>query len=172
MAFNIDRSAQCQALNAQKTVNNLMSFTKTGQITESASPTDGERETFIDAHSRVKKQIDRMGRTTISPQSKFLMWWDVATTIALLWTAFVTPFEVGFLPSSESTTLPLFICNRLVDGVFIIDMVLAFFVPYRSPPSKGGMWVFDNRRIAKQYLTSWFALDLLTGVPFDFIISR
>ena len=28
------------------------------------------------------------------------------------------------------------------------------------------MWVYDNRKIAINYLTSWFPLDLLTGIPF------
>jgi hypothetical protein len=75
------------------------------------------------------------------PQSKFLMYWDVVTAVAMLWTAFVTPFEVGFLAAAEDVTSPLFIVNRLIDTVFIVDMALAFFVPYRASQSHGGMLV-------------------------------
>ena len=67
-------------------------------------------------------------RSTISPQSKFLGRWDVATALALLWTAFVTPFEVGFLSTVVDYASPLFIINRLVDLVFIVDIILAFFL--------------------------------------------
>ena len=131
-----------------------------------------ERRAFLEAHEQVKQQIRNMGRTTISPQSKFLAYWDVATAFALLWTAFVTPFEVGFLSSGEEEfTSALFIINRTVDSVFICDMFMSFFLPYRTAPARGGMWVYDNRKIAINYLTSWFPLDLLTGIPFDFVIS-
>ena len=150
-----------------------MSFGRTGMLNRSpTSPIKNEsRQSFIIAHNKLKQQIDRMGRSTINPQSKFLMWWDVLTAFALLWTAFVTPFEVGFLSPKENYVSPLFIINRFVDFVFLCDMVLAFFLPFRSTPKNGGMWVFDNRRIAKKYLSSWFLLDLLTGVPFDFFIG-
>ena len=53
------------------------------------------------------------------------------TGIALVFTALCTPYEVGFLPAAEAG-FPnggrnLFIINRLIDIVFIIDMFLQFF---------------------------------------------
>ena len=169
--FQVDCNEASRALRSQKTVKNLMSLNKSGHIQAPAETTETEKEAFKRAHDKVKRQIERMGRTTISPQSKFLKYWDVVTLFALLWTAFITPFEVGFLTEGESYLNVLFIANRIVDSVFLTDMVLAFFIPYRNAISKGGMWVFNNAKIAKNYMRSWFALDLLTGIPFDFIIS-
>ena len=109
-----------------------------------------ERAEYRRAHAKVKRQIHQMGRTTISPQSKFLSRWDLATAVAMLWTAFVTPFQIAFLEPIEAPSSALFILNRLVDAIFLVDMTLTFFVPYRESPHRGGMWTFDNKKIAKR----------------------
>lgn len=109
-----------------------------------------ERAEYKRAYANVKRQIHKLGRTTISPQSKFLGRWDFATATAMLWTAFVTPFQIGFLEPIESPSSALSILNRLVDVVFLADMAITFFVPYRESPHRGGMWTFDNKKIAKR----------------------
>jgi hypothetical protein len=86
---------------------------------------------------------------------------------ALFFTAVVTPFEVGFLP--EYSGAVNFGFNRLVDLVFIADIIFTFFIPFRQPARKGGMWVYDNRKIARNYLGSWLPLDLMTSFPLDLI---
>ena len=62
-------------------------------------------------------------------------WWDAATSLALLFTALVTPFEVSYLPPPESADEALFVINRLVDLVFIADVVLHFFLMRRKEVS-------------------------------------
>ena len=109
-----------------------------------------ERAEYQRAHAAVKRQIKNLGKSTISPQSKFLGRWDLVTATAMLWTAFVTPFQIGFLEPIESPSSALSILNRLVDLVFVADMAITFFVPYRESPHRGGMWTFDNKKIAKR----------------------
>ena len=41
-------------------------------------------------------------------------WWDAITSLALLFTALVTPFEVSYLPPPESARDGLFVINRPV----------------------------------------------------------
>ena len=58
--------------------------------------------------------------------------WDWITGVALLFTAFVTPFEVGFLPPSTDANGrwqmdSLWVINRVIDMVFILDMLFQFF---------------------------------------------
>lgn len=170
LTFGVAKSQGSRALQSQKTVNNLLSFSQAGSLNLEFDNKEQEAEEFRRAHARVKKQIDRLGRTTISPQSKFLSRWDLATASAMLWTAFVTPFQIGFLEPLESPASALSILNRLVDVVFIIDMILTFFIPYRESPHRGGMWTFDNKKIAVRYLSSWFVLDLTTSIPLDLIM--
>lgn len=173
--FQCSRSVKdSRALRSQKTVNNLVSYSDTGKLSISMGK-ENDRSEFLEHHSIVKKQVEALGRTTISPQSRFIGRWDVVIGLALLWTAFVTPFEVGFQtpagPGSDRPVGALFVCNRFVDAIFLIDMCLQFFIPYRESQTKGGMLVFDNRKIALQYVRSWFTLDLLTAVPFDVLLT-
>ena len=50
-------------------------------------------------------------------------YWDGLTSIALLFTATVTPYEVALL---QPVFDPLFIVNRVVDGIFAIDVLVQF----------------------------------------------
>ena len=94
----------------------------------------------------------------------------------MFWTATATPFEICFVPDRPLQTWDsfdwfIFMLNRIIDSVFLIDICLTFFVPYRESPRKGGRWVYDSKKIASRYLHSWFALDLITGVPVDLIFK-
>lgn len=110
----------------------------------------------------------------LHPQSnRWLGSWDIVTTLALLYTAVVTPFEASFLPSTFGTgawTDGWFLVNRLLDVIFLCDMVLQFFVAYESRDERGGaVWIDSPKRIIRNYLRSWFALDAFTiFVPLGF----
>ena len=63
--------------------------------------------------------------------------WDVVSALALLFTAAITPYEVGFLPAAGSASDPLFIVNRLVDLIFIADISFQFFIMFRKQVGTG-----------------------------------
>jgi len=63
----------------------------------------------------------------------------------------------------------LFAANRLMDVVFINDMVMSFFLPFKRSEHLGGGWETDRGVIRSAYLRSWFALDLLSVLPFELI---
>lgn len=59
--------------------------------------------------------------------SVVLQWWDFTTTLALLFTAIATPWETAFVASSDDLAPwedPWFIIGRLIDVIFLVDMVL------------------------------------------------
>lgn len=92
---------------------------------------------------------------------------DVATTTALIFTATFTPYEVGFVAPSRHPYELWFLANRIVDIVFILDLVLQFFTGYlhdrESEVSKAAVWVFEPKQIACNYITSpWFAIDVIS----------
>ena len=64
-----------------------------------------------------------------------------------------------------------FTLNRIVDAIFAFDMLITFFLPFRESAKKGGMMVYDNRRIVRNYLRGWFLVDLFTCVPFDSVFT-
>lgn len=102
-----------------------------------------------------------------------LGYWDLATSLALLWTAVVTPVEVAFLvtPGGDKRWSDgLYLTNRLIDVVFLSDMVLQFFVGFADEKNGAGLsWKFGPEAIAKNYVTStWFLLDsvsIASSVP-------
>ena len=61
--------------------------------------------------------------------------WDLAMTLALFYVALVTPVEVAFIksPALEAKWLnPIFLINRLLDVMFIADMLLQFRLGYKE----------------------------------------
>lgn len=60
----------------------------------------------------------------------------------------------------------LFVVNRMVDLVFIMDMCLQFLLMYpKRSPLEGVTWIDDPRRIAWNYARTWLAVDLLAIFP-------
>ena len=62
--------------------------------------------------------------------------------------------------------------NRIIDLIFIIDLVLQFFLMYPSGDSDAGVrWVDSRKLIIRHYLTGWFALDFfsITLMSIDFV---
>lgn len=140
----------------------------------SARAREQQKIEFAEQTAQIRRQLRQMEACTIEPFGKKLRVWDQMTICALLWVAFVTPFEVGLLPiSREGGLLVLFVLNKIVDAIFIFDIFIQFFVPYRD---RDGLWVMDNTMMAKRYLFSTrparsFSLDFISSLPFDSIIT-
>lgn len=105
--------------------------------------------------------------------SQFMGYWDIIGLFALIFTALVTPFEISFLEPSVNASAPLFIINRIIDGIFLIDLVLQYFLVYEdeSVADASERWVTDRGRIFWHYTTGWFSIDLVACAVsgFDFV---
>ena len=117
------------------------------------SPTHRHMRTFkfeqrhgIDEAAQIKAQVkafadflknrDRNKRLVMRPtgKNKFLNLWDLITSLALLYTATVTPFEASFLEGAMGPKAwgdGWFLVNRALDFIFCVDMVLQFFLAYQ-----------------------------------------
>jgi hypothetical protein len=103
--------------------------------------------------------------------SPFLKKWDALSLSLLFYTASVTPYEVAFLAStSETSTINvdmLFLLNMCVDAIFFTDLFIQIRTPFRDEET--GRLVLSIKRIFQKYASSWFVLDLVSVLPFDFI---
>ena len=92
-------------------------------------------------------------------KSKRMGYWDALTTLALLFTATVTPFEVALLDVKLDA---LFIVNRVVDSIFAMDILVQFITmtEVNADSAQGSTWVTSPRTIAWNYMSSWFLLDV------------
>lgn len=86
--------------------------------------------------------------------------WDSVIAVLLILSAFVEPFEVALLDGNGI----VFVFDHLMDTVFMIDLLLQFFVAYHDPTQPGNL-ERDQRKIIKNYLAGWFAMDLLSALP-------
>ena len=100
----------------------------------------------------------------IDPNCKYMQRWDMVTFVALIFTAIVTPAEVAFVTTTWKSAL--FGVNRLVDLIFIKDMIMQFFVAYIDT-AVGARLVKDLRKIRSRYFCGWFIIDLVSILPFD-----
>ena len=123
----------------------------------------------------VEEQVERMRARlamnysyVILPNHKYLQRWDLVTMLALIFTALVTPVEVGFTSKALGITDALFIVNRSVDLVFICDLILQFNLSYRDE-LKGGQLIKSRKAIARRYLRGWFSVDFVSVIPFELL---
>ena len=137
----------------------------------------------IDLHvDQHEMEVDKKGMTfsrkgvpwfLVNPNATTMAVWDTLTFTTLIFISFFTPLEVAFMAAPTSVAAPLFILGRVIDLVFIFDMLLQFvlMVPKESDQSK-----FETswRTIVYLYLhplKGWFTLDLvsLAASSFDVV---
>ena len=57
--------------------------------------------------------------------------------------------------------------SQIINGYFIIDISLQFFLPYKDAK---GILKKSKKRIARKYLTTWFAIDVISVLPIDVLV--
>lgn len=119
---------------------------------------------------RLAHRLDRMEAWLLNPRTKWMQYWDFVILGAMFFTATITPYEVCFI--WESTGLDaLFFVNIVINLIFIIDTTFQFFLPYKESIRKGGGIIKNHKKIARHYLTTWFPIDFVSIIPFDYIIN-
>jgi len=132
-------------------------------------------ENSMSPEQRRREELLHKGKPfyIIDPRkSKLMGYWDLTTSLALIFTAIVTPVEVAFVSMAlDRWRDPLFLINRLIDLIFLLDIGLQFVLMYPAADASepgGERWVSSFPLIAKRYIRSaWFAIDCLSiGVSF------
>ncbi|KAL6547932.1 hypothetical protein OROHE_009637 [Orobanche hederae] len=80
--------------------------------------------------------------------------------VLVVYIAWVSLFEFGFLNKPAG---PLSITDNVVNGFFLIDIVLTFFVAYLDKVTY--LLVDDPKLIAWKYATTWLAFDVISTIP-------
>ena len=112
----------------------------------------------------IRQALDKH-KNIILPGGRFMRTWDPVTMVALLFTAVVTPAEIAF---AEPAYDALFLLNRIVDAIFLTDMVVQMFLAY-SDASQNGRLVKDLSQIRRKYLRGWFSIDFGSVLPLDLV---
>ncbi|KAG6492982.1 hypothetical protein ZIOFF_047954 [Zingiber officinale] len=139
-------------------------------------PTDKEMTKYASQYSIFNDILPSLGgRNThpvqlhkfiVSPYDKKYRTWESILFMLVLYTAWVSPFEFGFLQENNG---PFRLADNIVNAFFFIDIVLTFFVAYLDEATY--LLVDDPKPIAKRYLTSWFILDIVSTIPSEFMLK-
>ncbi|KAL8063509.1 hypothetical protein ABFX02_01G030600 [Erythranthe guttata] len=106
----------------------------------------------------------KLRRSIISPFDSRYRIWDTFLVILVFYTAWVSPFEFGFLRRPRGI---LSITDNVVNGIFFIDIVLTFFVAYLD---KSSFLLIDNPKlIGLRYAKSWLFFDVVSTIPSELV---
>ena len=100
----------------------------------------------------------------IHPEYMPKIMWDLAISVLIVVTVLYDTFALAFL---QTTSSQMEIFNWVVFGFFIVDIGLSFITSFVDD--------FHGVETSKpvivvHYLKSWFAIDLLSTIPFDVIL--
>lgn len=102
----------------------------------------------------------------ISPYDRRYRIWETFLVILVVYTAWVSPFEFGFLRKPQA---PLSITDNIVNGFFFIDIVLTFFVAYVDKTTY--LFVDKPKQIAWKYARTWLAFDVISIIPSELVVK-
>ncbi|PAN09666.1 hypothetical protein PAHAL_2G041400 [Panicum hallii] len=102
----------------------------------------------------------RLRRFIVSPYDPRYRLWEHSLIVLVLYSAWVAPFEFGFVPEPAGA---LAAADDAVNAAFAVDIVLTFFVAYTD--RRTFLLQDDPRRIAWRYATTWLALDVASTMP-------
>jgi len=106
---------------------------------------------------------ERKERYSIDPDAGWHTAWDLVMVALLTFVAIALPIELAFLSDNVEFSLGYWAWNRVIDVAFVLDLVMNFFLGYET---EEGNVEREVKVIAKKYLSTWFAVDLISVLPF------
>ena len=101
------------------------------------------------------------------PSNPIKLKWDLFVGLVVIFSVVIVPWKVGFnIPSTNAWILVDF----LADTVFLLDMCLTFNTGFYEDLAEE-ILVLDRTRVAMEYIRTWFLIDLLSTLPFDYLVS-
>jgi hypothetical protein len=122
---------------------------------------DIEKEGLMDLERPPDLWLDEVNNV-LNPRSEAIRKWAIFILILIMLTGIITPFDIAFF---EPEFGGIFIFNRIVDFIFILDIIINFHLSFTD--SKSGLPVVSRTLIRKEYMRVWFWVDLLGVIPFD-----
>jgi hypothetical protein len=92
--------------------------------------------------------------------------WDLILIIILLFLSLLSPYRMAFVEEEEAVWT---VVQNIADIMFAVDIFVSFNTAFYDE----GYLIVDNRKeIALEYLRSWFIIDMLAVIPFEFLFKK
>lgn len=102
----------------------------------------------------------------IDPDSKFKAVWDIIVAVLVMYTTAIVPFRVGF---DQKAVGFMYILEMFGDFLFVVDICFNFRTGILDPIT--GHVRYERSLVAKNYLKTWFTIDVLSTFPFEEIMQ-
>lgn len=110
--------------------------------------------------------IQVSARCVIPGNHKIKIGWDLGIMVLLLITTAIIPVRLAFV---EEDTKPWQTAFFVIDGIFFFDIILWFFTSYQD---QNNIEIVSHKKIAINYLKTWFMIDFFSVLPIDVILAN
>jgi hypothetical protein len=118
-----------------------------------------------------RKILEKKSCIVLMPDDPIKRFWSILMIILLVYVVLWVPINICFYqadPNDESNDIDIgTLIDGLVDGFFGIDILINFISSYEDPVN--GLPVVSLKKIAINYLTSWFLIDFIAVIPTQLI---
>jgi Ion transport protein len=114
---------------------------------------------LVAAHSEINKAWG-----VVYPDATFKGIWDLICLVLIIYQSIIIPFRLCF--DVEASGI-MYYWETFIDCVFMLDI----FVNFNTGFYKKGYLVMKRREIIKNYLRTWFVLDVLASFPYSEVFS-
>ena len=104
----------------------------------------------------------------LHPFGPFRCFWDFAVMLMLIYTCIEVPVTLAFNVDLAFDHYSGYIAFS-IDILLLIDILITFRTAYFDKWDRLRL-IIDECEIAKKYICGWFFIDLLTSIPFEFML--
>jgi hypothetical protein len=108
----------------------------------------------------------------LMPWNRAVVAWELVSIFLLAYTATVLPAKLAFVKADEASMWefsdPLSPFEFAIDIFFLLDIMRNFRMAYVNDK---GVLVTKPLKVARRYVKTWFALDLIASFPLEWVIS-
>ncbi|TGL63653.1 cyclic nucleotide-gated ion channel [Leptospira sarikeiensis] len=97
----------------------------------------------------------------LSSNNRTRVYWDILVFVCIFWASLESPLRIVI---SYDQNIILTGVYFFIDSIFALDILWNFF----TPEYKQGRWISNRSEVIRNYLRSWFVLDLIAAFPFEY----
>jgi len=137
------------------------------------------RETLGDKKERLTKlNLNKVagpffvsGTSVFNPDHPALQIWDVVVALVIVYSVLTLPVQLAF--EWDPQDMIFVALNWFIDALFAVDIFVHFNTAFLNESSRSERqnMITDRKEITIRYLAGWFAIDFLSTVPLDRIIT-
>ncbi len=104
----------------------------------------------------------------IRPDNPYRVRWNLLMTVVIIWFAFSAPFAMAFALSPFGWWYAVELVFTLLT---LVDIGLSFNTGFESQHNQVTVIVMSRSVVARNYLKTWFLLDLISSIPFEMLFQ-